>query len=100
MSNSPPFTVTKSNKAGHIGLRVAMRAGGWTGASIAVQASANLSTTDARELAAALIRQADAEDAKVEKKQAHEVRRRKWKDREIAAGRIRILTPREFLGGR
>ena len=58
---------------------------------------ADISTADARILAASLIAIADEADAKVAKAQAAEARRQKWRDREVAAGRIKIMSVEKFF---
>lgn len=100
MAKAAPFTVVKSYQDGRVGLRVALRSSDWQGPSITMQATATITTTEARELAAALIQQADAEDAKLLKKEAAEARRRKWRDREVAAGRIKVMSTADFFARR
>lgn len=88
-----PFTVTKGDRDGRVGIRCALRgSGAYSQADIQMQATTSLTTTEARELAAALIQQADAEDAKLLKKEQAEERRRKWHNREIAAGRMKVFS--------
>lgn len=94
-----PFTVAKACESGRVRIRTRLRAGGF-GSSISVQGAADISTADARAFAADLIRQADEEDARVAKKQATEERRRKWREREIAAGRLRVMSVADVLGRR
>lgn len=89
--------VKRSYKAGHVGLKVSLKSDGWRSDSIKVDGSADLSTDEARDLAAALIEAADREDEKAAKKAASEVRRRKWREREIAAGRMVMISPQDFL---
>ena len=96
MPNKPQFTVVKAHKG--VGVRVTLKAA-W-GTSIHIQAFETISTAEARELAAALVAQADAEDAKAEKERAAEERRRKYRDREIAAERMKVFGVAEFLGRR
>ena len=59
-----------------------------------------LSTVDARALAGALIAEADRADAVAAKKSAEAERRAKWHAREVASGRIQVLTAEQFLGRR
>lgn len=68
------------------------------GNGIRIEASAQITTAQARELAAALIEYADREDAKVAADKAREDRRKAWRDREVAAGRMKVFTMKEFLG--
>jgi hypothetical protein len=84
------ITTATAYKDGHVGIRVELQASGY-GPSIKMQARTEISTSAARELAAALIAHANEADAKVAKKAAAEVRRQQWRDREVAAGRMRIM---------
>lgn len=77
----------KSFRDAHVALGITLKAPGWPGDSIQVNASTELTTDEARELARAIAALADEADAKVERKTAAEARRRKWRDREVAAGR-------------
>lgn len=86
------ITVVQSHSLGQITLRITLRAAGYNGDSIAIQGSTTLSTVDARSLAESLVAFAEAADAKVAKKTAEEDRRKKWRDREIAAGRMKIMS--------
>lgn len=87
----PAFTITKSYRDGSVGVRVALKARDWNGASVSVQGSADILTNVARSLAAELILAADQADAKIAKKFAEQVRREKWRIREINAGKIKVL---------
>lgn len=77
----------KSFRDGHVALNITLKAWGHYCDSIRVNASTELTTDEARELARAIAALADEADAKVERKAAAEARRRKWRDREVAAGR-------------
>lgn len=88
-----------SYKDGHVTLNVQLRCNGY-GDSARITGSTSLTSAQARELARSLIEIADKADGKVASKAAAEVRRQKWRDREIAAGRMRVITTREFLHGR
>lgn len=48
-------------------------------------------------MARALVEEADRADAKVAAKKASEDRRQKWRDREVAAGRLKIFGAGEFF---
>lgn len=87
----PEISATKSYRDGRVGIRVAIRASGH-GPSVSIQASTDIQTADARLLAAALVALADEADAKVAKKAAVEDRRKKWRDREVEAGRMKIIS--------
>lgn len=63
-----------------------------------IEGSTNITTAQARmlaaslvDLAASLVDLADKEDAKVAAKAAHEERRKKWREREIASGRMKVF---------
>lgn len=85
-------TIKKSYKDGHVGLRVSMKASDWSGDSLKVDGAVDLTSIQARELATALIEEADKVDAKVAAKKASDERRKKWRDREIAAGRMKVFS--------
>lgn len=89
----PPFAATKSFRDGCVSIRTDLRASGYgSSASIKVQASADIPTSEVRELVADLIRLADEADAKVAKKAASEARRQQYREREIAAGRMKVVS--------
>lgn len=67
---------------------------------IKIDGGSDLSTQQARDLAAALIEEADRSDARVEAKKASEDRRRKWRDREVAAGRMKVFNAGDFFNRR
>ena len=87
-----PITVKKAYKDGHIGVSVAMKASGWGPDRVKIEGSTDLTTAQARQLARALVEAADEADAKVARKAASEERRQKWRDREVAAGRLKIIS--------
>lgn len=86
------FSIKKSYREGHVGLRFSVKASGRDGDSIRIEGGADLSTAAARDLARALIKEADRADAKVAAKKASDERRQKWRDREVAAGRIKVMS--------
>ena len=88
------FAAKKSHDGGAIQISADL-ASGWGGPHIKVQASATIPVTEARAFAAEIIAACDAADAKAAKKQASEDRRKAWRDREIAAGRMRIMSINE-----
>lgn len=90
-----PITITKSYSDGKVTVRVTLRIRGYNEESINMQGNTTLSTVEARSLATSLVAFAAAADAKVAKKAAEEDRRKKWRDREIAAGRMKIMSWRE-----
>jgi len=85
------FCIKKSYRDGHVGLRFSVKARDWHGGSININGGSDLSTAEARDLANALITEADKADAKVTAKKASDERRQKWRNREIAAGRMKII---------
>jgi hypothetical protein len=86
-----PVTAKKSHKDGHIALAVRLKCRGWNSDHAKIEDGTDITAAQARELASSLIEQADKADAKVAAKAAHEERRRKWREREIAAGRIQVV---------
>jgi hypothetical protein len=91
VSKAPEIAVTKSFTEGCVGIRVTLCARGYSGASVNIQGSTNITTIESRELAMALIALADEADAKIAKSAAAKERRDKWREREIAAGRMIIM---------
>lgn len=96
MAKGEPVRVKKGYSAGSVG--VSMRVNCWNnGSSVRVEASTVLTTAQARALSQSLIEAADKEDVMVFAKAAAEERRKKWRDREVAAGRMKIFSAGEFL---
>ena len=95
-----PIAVKKACKDGCIGISVTLKASGWGADRVKVDGGTDLTTAQARELARALVEAADQEDAKLARKTASEERGQKWRDREVAAGRLKIISAQEFLNGR
>lgn len=85
------ITAKKSYKDGHVSVRVILNSSGWKSDSVKIQGATDLSCTEARELAHSLIAEADKADAKMAAKAASEKRRKDWRDREIAAGRMKVI---------
>lgn len=86
------ITAKKSYKDGHVSVRVVLKTNGWRGDSLKIEGSTDLSSEEARDLARSLIAEADRADAKVATKVASEARRKKWRDREIEAGRMKVVS--------
>ena len=95
----PAITTKKSHKDGHVTVRLSLKSRGWPGDSIKVEGETDLSSAEARELAKSLIEEADRADAKVAAKAASDERRKKWRDREIAAGRLKVIELGSLFGG-
>lgn len=91
------ISVKRSYRDGCVKVAVKMKASGFREDSVTVGGSCDISTDDARALATALIAEADRVDAKVVKEKASAERRAKWREREMAAGRMVSMSPAEFL---
>lgn len=90
--SAPPVIAKKSFHAGQVAVDVALNAVvGYGHGSIAIKARAEVTSDQARALAAQLIALADEADAKTATRKAREERRQKWRDREIAAGRMVVF---------
>lgn len=87
----PAISVKKSYKDGCLSVRVELKARGWQGDSAKIEGSTDLTTREARDLAEVLFAEADRIDAKVAKKAASDERRKKYREREIAAGRMKVI---------
>jgi len=92
------ISTKKSYKDGHVSVRVSLKAHGWQSDSIKIEGTTDLTTAQARDLAKSLIAEADRADAKVANKAASDERRKKWRDREVAAGRMKIVELGSLLG--
>ena len=88
---NPTVTAKKSYRDGHVAIGIKMRCRGWSNGTIGVDAATDLTIAQARALASSLVELANAADAKATAKAAAEERRRKWRDREIAAGRMVVF---------
>ena len=86
-----PVIAKKSYKDGHVALAVRLNCRGWNSDDAKIEGGTDITAAQARELASSLIEQADKADAKVVAKAAHEERRRKWRERKIAAGCIEVV---------
>lgn len=85
------FCIKKSYRDGCVGLRFTVKASGWHFDNLKIDGGSDLSTAEARDLAKALIEEADIADAKVTAKKASAERRQKYREREIAAGRLKVV---------
>ena len=96
MTEKPcPIRAMKSNYPANVSVSVKLNTG-WDGDHVRLDGSTNLTTDQARALGQSLIALADAADAKAAAHAAVEARRRAWRDREIAAGRMKVFS----FGGR
>ena len=98
MSRNPPFAVKRAYGDGSVRVAVTLSAS-HIGEHVAIQGAGEIDTAEARALAAALIAEADRVDAATAKKAAAEARREAYRQREIAAGRMKVMSPAEFFGG-
>lgn len=89
-----PITVKKAiYKDGHVSVSVHLKSRGWhTGdATIKMEGKTAITSLQARQLANDLVQCADEADAKVAKKAKHEENRKKYREREIAVGRMIVM---------
>jgi hypothetical protein len=89
---TPIVGAVKSFNDGRVGLRINLDCSDFGGVLSHITASADITATEARTLAASLIALAELAEAKVAKKAAAEDRRQQWRNREIAAGRMKVMT--------
>ena len=94
------FTVKKSYRESCIKIAGTFKAGGYREPSISTQIDCYISTTEARDLATALIAEADRADEKAKKKADEAARRKAWRDREKAAGRMVEISWADAMRGR
>lgn len=93
MARKTVVKVSKSFKDGHVALRVEAGAHSWGGGeTVSASVSVDLDLATAKALQIAMGEAIEKEAAKVAAKQAYETRRKKWRDREIAAGRMQVFT--------
>ena len=85
-----PIVPKKSHREGCVGFSIKLKCNGW-GASARIEASEDITIAQARALAASLMALADAAEANVAAKASSEERRRKWREREISAGRMVVV---------
>ncbi len=86
-----PLVAKKSFSDGCVQVGIKLKAGGWGHDRAQIVASTDITTAQARALAQALVALADEADARVVRKVAAEERRKNWRDREIAAGRMKVF---------
>ncbi len=94
--SKPAFSVKRAYGDACVRISVALSSHGY-GPSVSVNASHEISTAEARELAKNLIAEADRADAAAAKKQAEKGRRAQYTEREIAAGRMVKISATEFF---
>ena len=81
----------KSYRDGHVAVSIRLKCGGYNSDRAKIESSTELTIQQARALAQSLIDEADKAAAKVEAKAAAEDRRKKYREREIAAGRMIVM---------
>lgn len=101
MSDFPAIVAKKSWQDGHVTLNVALNCRSYLGDTCRITGSTKVTSDQARALAASLIDLANKADEKVTIKAAAEARRKKWRDQQVAAGRMIEMSAEEvFLGHR
>lgn len=90
-TKSPPIQAKKSMREGCVAISVRMKSS-WIGDHIKLEGTTDLTAAQARDLAQSLHALADDADAKVAAKAAKAASRKKWQDREVAAGRMKIIS--------
>lgn len=90
-------TAKKSFRDGHVSLTVKLHARGYGNDNVKMDGSTELTTEEARLLAKSLTELADQADARAVGKAEAKERRRKWRDREVASGRMKIFSANEFF---
>jgi len=86
----PKADVLKSFREGHVKLRLSANSYGG-GVDVAATVAVDLTLEAASALAAKLEVFVQNETAKVQARADHEARRKAWREREIAAGRIKVM---------
>ena len=94
-----PIVAKKSFRDGHVSIGVRLKCGAY-GDTARIDAGCELAVAQARELARSLIELADEAEARAVKKAAADERRAKWRDREIAAGRMKVMRVSDVFGRR
>jgi len=99
MSDKPAVFARRSASPERISLRFQFSMWGG-GKSVRMNCGIDLTADEARALASSLNELAADAKAKTAAKEAAEERRRKWREREVAAGRMKIMSAQEFFRGR
>lgn len=89
----PQFAAKKAYNNGYVSVGFNLKCRAWHNgcANAKIDGRTDITTIEARELASALIQCADEADAKVTKKAKHDENRKKYREREIAAGRMIVI---------
>ncbi len=91
----PVIFAKKSYKDGHVAVELNMKCGGYNDRAT-IKGHTDIPTELARDIARTLIECADKADAKMVEKLAANERRKKYQDREIAAGRMVVMNFQGF----
>lgn len=94
----PKISIKRAYQDGHVRVGVELKSGGYRSDDIAMKGSCEISSVEARDLAVALVTEADRVDSVMARREKHSVNRAKWQAREVAAGRMVIMQPSEFFG--
>ena len=95
--SKPTITVAKGRRLVAVKVDASARDSYGGPVSIATKVSVDITTEAARKLAADIIAIADVLDAASAKEAAHQERRKKYQEREIAAGRMKVFSAKEFF---
>jgi len=82
----------KSGREGHIRIKITGRSHGWRSDDISATIAVDLDLETARAFHAEISAAIEKETAKVEAYQKREDRRKAWREREIAAGHMKVIT--------
>lgn len=91
MNKTAPIIAKKSYTDGHIRIAIQLRCSGYKSDNAKISGSTDLTCEEARMLARELIALADKADEKIAAKAKHEENRKKYRDREIASGRMIVF---------
>jgi hypothetical protein len=94
--SQPKIKAIKSFNDGRIKIGLTMDCG-YHYPTAKIDAKVEITTLEARALATEILALADADDAKIAKKQEADARPQKWRHREVAAGRRVVLSAGAFF---
>ena len=86
-----PITAKKSYRTGYVSVCINMKVSGYGSGRVKFEAHEDLTCDQARTLALSLNELAEKAEAKVVANKEHEERRKKYREREIAAGRTIVM---------
>jgi hypothetical protein len=96
--SKPLIKAMKAYRDGCVKVRVSASSYGG-GRDVSASVAVDLPLEVAKQFLAELATAIEKEEAKVKAKQDSEERRKKWRDREVAAGRLKIMSLRDFVRG-